>query len=185
MIYLTSDLHFFHDRAFIYEPRGFKSVREMNDAIIENYNKVVSPEDDVYILGDLLLGGPDSLDKGLKLIGELNGKLHLVRGNHDTDIRWAGYSTLQNVVEQQNAIYLKHEGYHFFMTHFPTITSNNDYDKPLKARTLNLCGHTHTQNQWLDKDKGYIYHCELDAHNNMPVSMDYIIEEFKKVYYLC
>lgn len=185
MIYLTSDLHFFHDRGFIYEPRGFKSVREMNDTIIENYNKVVNPEDDVYILGDLLLGGPDSLDKGLKLIGELNGNLHLIRGNHDTDTRWFAYSTLQNVVEQQNAIYLKHEGYHFFMTHFPTITSNNDYDKPLKARTLNLCGHTHTQNQWLDKDKGYIYHCELDAHNNMPVSMDYIIEEFKKVYYLC
>ena len=184
MIYLTSDLHFFHDRGFIYEPRGFKSVREMNDAIIENYNKVVKPDDDVYILGDLLLGGPDSLDKGLKLIGELNGKLHLVRGNHDTITRWVAYSTLQNVVEQQNAIYLKYMGYHFFMTHYPTITSNNDYDKPLKARTLNLCGHTHTQDQWLDKDKGYIYHCELDAHNNTPVSMDYIIKEFKKMYYL-
>ena len=98
MIYLTSDLHFFHDRGFIYEPRGFKSVHEMNDAIIENYNKVVNPEDDVYILGDLLLGGPGSLDKGLKLIGELNGNLHLVRGNHDTDTRWFAYSTLQNVV---------------------------------------------------------------------------------------
>ena len=80
-IWLTSDLHFFHDRGFIYEPRGFKSVCEMNDTIIENYNKVVKPYDDVYVLGDLLLGGPDSLDKGLKLIGELNGNLHLVNMN--------------------------------------------------------------------------------------------------------
>ena len=31
MIYITSDLHFCHDRGFIYGPRGFKSVHEMNE----------------------------------------------------------------------------------------------------------------------------------------------------------
>lgn len=184
MIYLTSDLHFNHDREFIYKPRGFSSVEEMNNTIIANFNEVVTSDDDVYVLGDLMLGGPDKLDEGLNLISKLNGKLHLIRGNHCTDKRWEAYKGLHNVVEVDNAIYLKYNGFHFYMSHFPTITSNNDYDKPLKARTLNLCGHTHTQDPWLDKDKGYIYHCELDAHNNMPISIDYIIEEFKKMYYL-
>lgn len=181
-IFLSSDYHFFHDKEFIYKPRGFNSIEEMNQTILDNHNKIIDSDDDVYLLGDLLLGGPNKLDEGLELINKLNGKLHLVRGNHCTDKRWAAFKECSNVVEQQNAIYLKYMGYHFFMTHYPTITSNNDYDKPLKARTLNLCGHTHTQDRWLDKDKGYIYHCELDAHNNTPVSMDYIIEEFKKIY---
>ena len=34
-IWLTSDLHFCHNRDFIYEPRGFASVHEMNEAIIK------------------------------------------------------------------------------------------------------------------------------------------------------
>lgn len=185
MIYLTSDFHFNHDREFIYKPRACESVHEMNGILITNFNEIVSDDDDVYILGDLMLGGPDKLNDGLNMLVALNGRLHLVRGNHDTDKRWAAYSMLSNVVEQSNAIYLKYKGFHFYMSHYPTITNNNDYDKPLKARLLNLCGHSHTQDPWLDKDKGYIYHCELDAHNNMPISIDYIIEEFKKMYYLC
>lgn len=184
MIYLTSDLHLNHDREFIYKPRGFDSIWDMNRALIENYNDIVSYGDDVYILGDLMLGGPDRMKDGLNLLSQLKGNIHIVRGNHDTDNRWEAYQNLHNVVEIDNAIYLKYKGFHFYMSHFPTFTSNNDYDKPLKARTLNLCGHTHTQDPWLDKDKGYIYHCELDAHNNMPISIDYIIEEFKRIYYL-
>lgn len=176
-IWLTSDLHFFHDRGFIYEPRGFKSVREMNDAIIENYNRVVKPDDDVYILGDLLLGGPDSLDKGLKLIGELNGNLHLVRGNHDTDTRWFAYSTLQNVVEQQNAIYLKHEGYHFFMTHYPCFTANLEKES-LKQCTINLYGHTHQMTHFY-QDIPFMYNVGVDSHDCAPVSIDQAILDMK------
>ena len=51
-IWFTSDLHFCHDREFIYGPRGFKSVHEMNDAIIKNFNDTVAWDDDLFILGD-------------------------------------------------------------------------------------------------------------------------------------
>ena len=54
-IWLTSDLHFGHDREFIWGPRGFKNVHEMNEAIIKNWNTAVAPEDEVYVLGDLML----------------------------------------------------------------------------------------------------------------------------------
>lgn len=184
MIYFTSDLHFNHDREFIYKPRGFDLVGEMNSTIITNFNEIVTPDDDVYILGDLMLGGPNKLDDGLNLISELNGKLHLVRGNHDSDKRWAAYSTLPNVVEQSNAIYLKYKGFHFYMSHYPTITNNNDYDKPLNAHLLNLCGHSHCKNKYTDMDKGYIYHVELDCQDNMPVEINQIIRDFKNFIYL-
>ena len=44
-VWLTSDLHLSHDRDFIWEPRGFKSVDEMNKAIVANWNRVVGPAD--------------------------------------------------------------------------------------------------------------------------------------------
>ena len=58
-IFVTSDLHFCHDRDFLYEPRGFKSVHEMNEAIVKNWNSIIQPEDDVYVLGDLMLNDND------------------------------------------------------------------------------------------------------------------------------
>lgn len=183
-IWLTSDLHFNHDREFIYKARGFETVYDMNRAIVENFNKVVAPEDDLYILGDLMLGGPDRMKDGLSLIKQLNGKLHLVRGNHDTDTRWEAYHDLYNVVECENAIYLNYKKYHFYLSHYPTITSNNDYEKPLKARLVSICGHTHTQNKWEDIDKGYIYHVELDCHGNMPIEINQIIRDFNDFVYL-
>ena len=46
-----------HDREFIWKARGFNSVDEMNEETIRRFNEVVNPEDTVYILGDIALGG--------------------------------------------------------------------------------------------------------------------------------
>ena len=175
MVYLTSDWHFNHDRAFIYKPRGFESVEEMNQKLIENYNNIVKSEDDVYCLGDCILGGPDKLDQGLELMSQLNGKIHLVRGNHCTDKRWMAYSTLPNVVEQQNAIYLNYRKYHFYMSHYPSLTANLEKEN-LHQCTINLFGHTHQQSKFYN-DIPFMYCCCLDAHNNYPVNIDDIIKD--------
>ena len=84
-IFLTSDLHFGHDREFIWGPRGFASSEEHDKTIVANWNSVVSPEDIVYVLGDLMLG--DNV-KGTECINQLNGNIYVIRGNHDTDNRW-------------------------------------------------------------------------------------------------
>ena len=39
-VFLTSDLHFNHDREFVWKVRGFDSVQEMNEAIIKNINRL-------------------------------------------------------------------------------------------------------------------------------------------------
>ena len=45
MIYITSDFHFCHNKEFLYKPRGFSSIEEMNIVLVENYNNIITPED--------------------------------------------------------------------------------------------------------------------------------------------
>ena len=177
MIYVTSDLHFGHNREFIYYPRGFHCVEDMNNAIIQKWNEIVKPEDDVYVLGDLMLGGNDGFAEGLARIGSLNGNLHLVRGNHDTDRRWWAYAELPNVVEMQNAIYLNYRKYHFYMSHFPTLTANLEKES-LKQCTCNLFGHTHQKSNFY-QDIPFMYHVGLDSHDCKPILLDNVIAEME------
>ena len=171
-IWVTSDLHFCHDRAFVYEPRGFPNVHDMNTAIVENWNRVVQPADDVYLLGDVMLNDNAT---GIKLLKSLKGNIHIVLGNHDTDARIKLYDSCWNVVEVENAIRLKYKGYHFFMTHYPCITSNLDKES-LKQCTCNLYGHTHQKTNFY-QDIPFIYHVGVDSHNCTPVLLDQIITD--------
>lgn len=175
-IWLTSDLHFNHDKDFIWGPRGFKNIYEMNDAIIKNWNDTVDIEDDVYVLGDLMLGDNEL---GIKMIKQLKGKIHIILGNHDTASRKALYENCHNVVEVKYADVIKYNGYTFYLSHYPSITSNHDDEKPLKAKIISLCGHSHYSNKFKDMDKGIIYHVEMESHNNMPISLETIINDLK------
>lgn len=176
-IFVTSDLHFNHDRSFIYAPRGFDCITKMNLAIVENWNATVAPEDEVYVLGDLMLGDNEI---GIEYLRRLNGTIHVVRGNHDTDTRIQLYSELPNIIEVVAAKYLRYNGYHFYMSHYPCLTSNyDDKNEPLKSKLISLCGHSHYQNKFKDMDKGLIYHCELDCNFIQPVLINKIIENLE------
>jgi calcineurin-like phosphoesterase family protein len=179
-IFVTSDLHFNHDKEFVWKVRGYESIYEMNEAIIERFNSVVQPSDDVYILGDLCLGGggPAILANNKTLIERLNGRLHVIRGNHDTETRVRMYETCANVVDDVKwADMLRYKGYHFYLSHFPTLTGNLEKET-LKQCTCNLFGHTHqTTNFHLDMP--FMYHVGVDSHNCYPMNLDNIIEEMK------
>jgi len=176
VIYVTSDTHFCHTQEFLYKPRGFETVQDMNKAIIKNWNSVVQPDDEVYLLGDVMLN--DNVE-GMKCLHQLKGKIHIVLGNHDSEARKILYLSSWNVDSVELAYRLKYKGYHFYFSHFPTLCSNYDVDKPLKARIINVCGHSHTTDKWKDIDLGIVYHAELDAHNNTPVSLDTILNDIK------
>ena len=179
MIYLSSDLHFNHDRAFIYQPRGFNSIEEMNEQIIQNFNEIITDEDELYLLGDIMLGGADSLEAGLILLNRLHGQIHIVRGNHDTDKKWFAYAeACPRVVEVENAIYLKHNGYHFYLSHYPTYTANLEKES-LKQCLINLYGHTHQKDNFF-QDIPWAYHIGVDSHHCKPVNIDDIIPEIKR-----
>lgn len=55
--FFTSDTHFGHANIIRFCKRPFENVEEMNEALIENWNKVVSDDDTVFHLGDFAFGG--------------------------------------------------------------------------------------------------------------------------------
>ena len=58
------------------------------DKIIKTWNKRITNQDDIYILGDLFFLGKNlDIDEANKILFKLNGKKHLIVGNHDDFIR--------------------------------------------------------------------------------------------------
>ena len=152
----------------------------MNEEIIKRHNELVGPDDTVYALGDCSLGGGDAaiLEKNKALIERLNGKIHIIRGNHDTDRRVAMYESCKNVVAPVlYADMLHYKGYHFYLSHYPTLTGNLEKES-LKQCTCNLFGHTH-QTTNFHMDMPYLYHVGVDSHDCKPVLLDDIIKEME------
>ena len=173
-IFATSDLHLGHDRAFVWGARGFKSIEEHDAEIIKRWNEVVTAEDDVYILGDLMLG--DNAH-GIQCLSQLNGKLHILTGNHCTSARQKLYHTLENMVEFCGcATTIKYKKKQLYLSHYPTITSNMEAN-PHQA-VFNLYGHTHQTTNFYN-GQPFMYHVGVDSHNCYPVLLDDVITEIK------
>lgn len=92
-ILFTSDLHFGHKNILETCHRNqescgkdFETIEEMNDFLIDRWNKKVGPDDTVYVLGDFSFRSRISIKEYLK---RLNGHKHLIIGNHD-------YKSLKN-----------------------------------------------------------------------------------------
>ena len=80
-VWFTGDSHFNHANIMKYCGRPFSSVKEMDETIIENWNRVVKPSDDVYHLGDFAF--VRTREDVEAYVQKLNGRIHLIFGNHD------------------------------------------------------------------------------------------------------
>lgn len=82
--FLTADTHFSHAgvcrflRADGSKLRPWDDPDDMDEALVENWNRVVGPEDKVYHLGDVAINR-----RGLNVLPRLNGQKVLIKGNHD------------------------------------------------------------------------------------------------------
>lgn len=131
----------------------------------------------MYILGDLML--KDNVH-GIECLKRLNGTKSFVIGNHDTDTRVDLYMDEQgaDIALCGYATFLKYKGYHFYMSHYPTLTGNLEKES-LKQMTLNLYGHTHQKTNFFE-DRPYCYHVGVDSHDCYPVSLDQIIADMNE-----
>lgn len=176
-IFFTSDLHFCHNKEFLYVPRGFTNIQDMNEALVENWNKVVKPNDEVYNLGDFAL---NDIEAAIQYINRLNGTIRWIYGNHDTEKKidrimdecsnvWAiGYADL-----------IKHEKkFSIYMSHYPTLTANFD-EKHFSRHIIALHGHTHQQTNFLQLDNPFLYHVGMDSHNCTPVHIDEVLADIR------
>lgn len=109
--YFASDLHLGHANIIDHCDRPFKSVEEMNQALISSWNAEIDPDDVVLFLGDL--GHFADEDALRRWLAELNGRIVFIEGNHDHPSRYTdGVQTHQYYI-------LKRGDREFCCTHRP------------------------------------------------------------------
>ena len=174
-IWFSSDTHFGHNQEFLYKPRGFSSVKEMNETIISNWNSVVKPEDITYLLGDIMLGDNEM---GLDCVRQLNGQIFLIWGNHCTDNRknllFNDERIRHKVCGGFYAHCFKYKKTTFYLSHYPTLTAY------FAQNVINLHGHTHQRTNFLNPTNPFMYHVGVDSHNCTPVHIEEIITDIKQ-----
>lgn len=182
-IFLTADTHWGHIGVTQFLNEGGSKLRpwdnyqEMDEALVENWNKVVGPKDKVYHLGDVVINR-----RAFPTLARLNGEKVLVKGNHDLfqlkeylpyfkDIR--AYGVLDN----------------FLLTHIPVHSAS------LSRWKGNIHGHLHSYSvmkpRWyLDEENEWNtvndvidprYMCvSVEQTNFAPISLEDAKKKFKE-----
>jgi len=78
--FFTSDIHLRHKNILKFDKRPYSCIEEHDADIRKRWNETVNEDDEVYIIGDIAFSGADY---ALDFYNSLNGKLYLIRGNHD------------------------------------------------------------------------------------------------------
>lgn len=127
--FVIADLHFGHKNMAIH--RGFKSLIDHDEHIINSWNSVVLKKDTVWILGDVSMEKSSEYHK----LSRLNGYKKVVLGNHDMCKTSHNFEILKFVNAICGAVTNKSKGY--VMTHIPI------HESELERFRLNIHGHVH------------------------------------------
>jgi len=164
-VFFTSDTHFFHDRSFIIEPRGFLDIAQHNEALIERWNGVVGINDNVIHLGDFLVGaGNDSFKCGQSVLFRLNGHIHLTWGNHNAYVKEIYKATVKELFPPANDVT---EIYPITYQNKITFYGNNLLAK-IKGENYSqyiFCSHF-AHRIWIDSHKGDVWHLSGHSHGS-------------------
>jgi calcineurin-like phosphoesterase family protein len=167
-IFLASDHHIDHSKIIEFEPvhRPFKTVQEHNEALVERHNSVVSPNDIVWFLGDVIFGA----DPDYEILRKFNGKKNLVLGNHDTPKK------VRIFMDYFEKIVSYHVMSDIIISHIPVHHSQ------LEERFIgNIHGHLHSKR--ID-DKRY-FNVSMECINLTPISFEQIKKELKNDFTVC
>lgn len=171
MIWFTADTHFGHEEILNDPRRGtnrpFKSVQEMDEALIENWNVCVKPDDMIYVLGDFAVR---DVEKYLK---RLNGFKVLIKGNHDPDgidtSNRCGFLTVYTILYTR----LQRD---FVMCHYPMREWMGCY-----RGVIHLHGHVH--GKWMPIDAEWDLNrldVGVDTNDFFPYSIEEVFDILKE-----
>lgn len=162
-MFITSDTHFSHP--LMVKLRGFDSVHQMDECMIERWNAVVKPQDHVYHLGDVAMR-----KEHLAIVRRLNGHKRLVMGNHDIfEIKYylnAGFKKIMALRVMNNWI----------LSHVPI------HPHSLGRFGGNIHGHTHANKVHEQSTGGTLhldrrYRCAcVEQHKFTPISLEELIK---------
>lgn len=193
-IFYTSDQHLGHDRILeLGAGRPFQTIGEHNMFIRNRWFETVSPEDTVYVMGDIAMGR--EFERNLQLFFDLPGQKKFIPGNHDkvfsstnsserierylTQYEAVGFEVLpENTKTSVSTSYGLQE---VLLSHFPySGDSHSVTDRYAANRYKNeglpiIHGHTHSRSV-LNPNNVLEFHIGVDAHNFTPVNETAIIE---------
>lgn len=165
MIYYIADLHFDYDPILSNANRPFASLPEMNEQLIRNWNAVVTDADTVYLIGDICgYGQPIPA----QYLAKLQGKKHLIRGNHDTGLE--SQQILFDYFESvTDFLEINDHGIHILLCHYPIVYQHKGYM---------IHGHIHSA-----KKEGYqilkslprVLNACVDINQFRPVTLEELI----------
>jgi calcineurin-like phosphoesterase family protein len=174
-IFFISDTHWTHknilnftERDGVTKIRPFQSVEEMDELMVQNWNKIVPANNSkVYHLGDVTFRPKHFASIACRL----NGKKRLIPGNHD-DIM----DPLLMQWFEKASIWRIFKDFGFVCTHVPIPPDQFRY----KVQ-FNVHGHVHTNDQvdqWGKPDPIYYNMC-VEKNNYSPVHVDELIAKLK------
>lgn len=172
MVFFTADLHFYHEKIIRHTQRPFRNAEEMNRVLIKKWNEKVAFGDEVYILGDFTMKGAEYASN---MLYALNGKKHLVRGNHDQFVDSPQFerSLFVSIQDYLEIVYCNTP---FVLFHYPIVEWNG-----AGRGAIMLHGHQHNHGEYNVKNlhEGILrYDVGVDANNMEPVSADKILQFF-------
>lgn len=175
--WFVADSHFYHKNIIKYCNRPFSTIEEMNQTIIDSWNSVVKEGDTVFHLGDMGFCGTQNL---VSIFSQLNGEIHLIRGNHDSSnaIKALFDNDLIQSCEKYTSITMVDDEeipeQELFLCHYPMIDWNN------KERG---CWMIHGHNHMLPSTPSHSpkhYDVGVDRNNYTPVNFQIIKEQITK-----
>lgn len=180
-LYFTSDTHFGHYNICRYCNRPFESRSDMDNSLIENWNRVV-PEDGIVVhCGDFTLIHKEDMDKYQKLFNKLNGTILLCRGNHDMIPLTT--EPIGKLIASVDVAMIEVDGKKIMASHYPMLAYPADYQ---------VFGHIHTLSDGschgVDGDvnaklRKTQYDVGVDQNNYTPVSYKQLCGIFKNKEY--
>lgn len=164
-VFFTADTHFSHANIIKYCKRPFNSVTEMDNKLVDNWNAKVGPDDLVYHLGDFCFN-----PKPEQYFYRLNGKIRLIRGNHDRDTDNAYDSVIKLGLEEkylsiEDVRCVRIEGQEIWLSHY----AHRVWPKSHRG-TWHLYGHSH--GTLPDDPNALSFDCGVDCHNFSPLSFN-------------
>jgi calcineurin-like phosphoesterase family protein len=188
MRFWTSDLHIGHENIIKFCDRPFTNTDHMREEIIRRWNEVVGPEDDVWLLGDIVMG---NARVNLEHLRRLNGRKRLVTGNHDKIWRgnkpgyaerwWPEYAAAGlDIITDGESVDTELGGRTVRVSHFPYYDIARHEDKYADHRPKDdghwlICGHVHQA--W--KVSGRQINVGVDVWDFTPVSDEVLIRTIK------
>lgn len=143
MRYYISDLHFYHQALnTVMDCRGFETVEQMNQFMIDQWNSRVCKKDEVVVLGDLSWAKGEETNK---VLSQLKGKIYLIEGNHDRIYLHDKHFDLTRLEWVRPYAEVHDNGRKVILSHYPIPFYNGQYHRNKNGvpNTWMLYGHVH------------------------------------------